>query len=88
MMAAERADRMVLKQAEGNEDKEADEVDEVGGHRVDGLDEVGEARKGVNKTMVQEVEEVAGENYKCLVVLEEALVDPGEEHRRKAKDKD
>ena len=85
MMAAERAARMVLKQAEGNEDKEADEVD---GRRVDGLDEAEEAHTDVNTTMVREVEEAVGENYKCPVVLEEALVDPGEEHRRKAEDKD
>ena len=58
MMAAERADRMVLKQAEGNEDKEADEVDEVGGRREDGLDEAEEAHTDVNKTMVREVEPI------------------------------
>ena len=85
MMAAERAARMVLKQAEGNEDKEADEV---GGRREDGLDEAEEAHTDVNKTMVREVEEVAGENCKCPVVLGEALVDPEEEHRRKVEDKD
>jgi len=84
-MAAERAARMVLKQAEGNEDKEADEV---GGRRVDGLDEAEGAHTDVNTTMVREVEEVAGENYKCPVVLEEVLADPGEERCRKVEDKD
>lgn len=80
--AAEHDAHMVLKQAEGKKDNEVDEVD---GRTVHDLDEAEDVRKGVSTKMVPEVE-VAGVNYKCPVVYEDAPVDLGEDHHRKVED--